>query len=93
VSPAGYNYPTQLAAIQNGIDICAKQSAGKFYIFACTRNAKTDTNIAATFTIKNTGGTIATVINEARTIPITGGGTTFTDTFATAATVHIYRID
>jgi hypothetical protein len=91
-----FNYAQQV--IQNGVEICTHYYTGGgaltngFYIFATTRNAGTDTNISATFTIKNTGATIVTVINESRTINITGGGTTFTDTFANAYTVHIYRI-
>jgi hypothetical protein len=75
-----------------GFDVMAKFGpGGKYYVFAMPRVAAV-ANQSATFTIKNTGGTVATVINEARTRPITGG-TTFTDTFATGNTVHIYRID
>jgi hypothetical protein len=104
VNPAGYLFPTPLKVIQNGIDICTHwynngiftNSTGTFdngfYIFACTRNAKTDTNIAATFTIKDTGASQVTVIDEGRTIPITNGGTQFVDTFAKASDVHIYEV-
>lgn len=101
VTPAGYSYPTKLQAIQNGVDICVHWYQGSttnsaipgkgYYIFATTRNAQTDTNISATFTIKNTGKSTVTVINESRTISITGG-TTFTDNFAKASDVHIYYI-
>jgi len=77
----------------------------KFYIFAIPRygyrthnNAGADTGAeswpkTATFTIANTGSTQVTVINESRTISVTGGGTTFQDSFASPTTVHIYRID
>jgi hypothetical protein len=104
VSPAGYLFPTPLKVIQNGIDICTHwynkgtftNSTGTFdngfYIFACTRNAKIDTNIAATFTIKNTGASQVTVIGEGRTIPITNGGRQFVDTFAKASDVHLYKV-
>jgi archaellum component FlaG (FlaF/FlaG flagellin family) len=64
----------------------------KFYIFALPRHSATATSITATFTIKNTGAMQVTVINESRTISITGG-TTFTDNFATGNTVHIDRVD
>lgn len=93
-TPHGYTFPIyEENWLNGGIETMAKLSAGKYYVFATTRNSAAVVNTAATFTIKNTGGTIATVINEARTIPITGSGTTFTDTFAAASTVHIYRID
>jgi hypothetical protein len=74
-----------------GIDTMAKYSDGKFYIFANTRASGKAKNIAAAFTIANTGATAATVINENRSVPITNG-TTFTDTFADGYTVHIYQI-
>jgi hypothetical protein len=104
VSPTGYLFPAPLKVIQNGVDICTHwynkgiftNGTGTFdngfYIFACTRNAKTDTNIAATFTIKNTGASQVRVIGEGRTIPITNGGTQFIDTFAKASDVHIYKV-
>ena len=57
------------------------------------RWSKTLSNQTATFTIKNTGSTRVTVVNENRTIPVTDSGTKFADTFATANTVHIYRVD
>jgi hypothetical protein len=62
----------------------------KFYIFAMPRLNTASQN--ATFTIANTGATQVTVINESRTISVTGG-TTFSDNFATGNTVHIYRVD
>lgn len=103
VSPAGYVFPTPLIVIQNGIDVCTHYFTGApyssggisfgkgFYIFATPRNAYTDTNISATFTIKNTGAAQAMVIGESRNVSISSG-TTFTDTFAKASTVHIYYI-
>jgi hypothetical protein len=95
VSAAGWKFgdagPTNINA---GFDIMTKYGSGKFYIFAMPRYSATLTNQTATFRIKTVpGATIATVINEARTILLTNGGTQFADSFATANTVHIYRID
>jgi hypothetical protein len=59
-----------------------------FFIIATTRESRNAINISATFTVAR--GTLATVINEGRTIPIVGGQ--FTDTFALGSTVHIYQI-
>ena len=103
VTPTGYTFPTPHLVFDNGIDIMAKyytggnfnNAAGNFsdgyYIFSTVRGSQTQTNIHATFTIANTGATTATVVNESRTLPITNG-TTFTDTFAKASTVHIYQV-
>lgn len=101
-SPAGYSFPTALLVIQNGIDLMVKYYTGGtytnalgtfvngFYIFATTRNSETNTNISATFTI--TGGAASvTVIGESRSISVSGGQ--FTDTFANAWTVHIYKVN
>jgi hypothetical protein len=78
----------------SGFDVMAKRtSTGQFYIFAMPRWSKTLSNQKATFTIKSTGATQVTVVNENRTIPITNGGTQFVDNFETANTVHIYRVD
>ena len=78
----------------SGFDVMSKRtSSGQFYIFAMPRWSKTLSNQTATFTIKSTGSTRVTVINENRTIPVTDSGTKFVDTFATANTVHIYRVD
>lgn len=80
------------ASVVNGIEIMAKYHAGKFYVFAGSREStalSTPTN--ATFTIPNGVGTVATVLFENRTVLITNGQ--FTDTFANGNTVHIYRID
>ena len=69
----------------------AKDDNGQFYIFADTADALTQTNIAATFTIADTNATSVTVVGENRTIPVVDG--VFSDTFATAATVHIYEVN
>ena len=75
----------------SGIEIMAKDYNGQFYIFADTRDSETQTNIPATFTIADHNATSVTVVNENRTIPVVNG--VFTDTFATAATVHIYQVN
>ena len=83
----------------SGFDVMAKyhnrgnSPSNKFYIFAMPRWSQTQSNQQATFTIKNTGATQVTVVNESRTVPVTDGGTKFVDTFASAHTVHIYRVD
>ena len=69
----------------------AKDYNGQFYIFADTRDSETRTNIPATFTIADKNAISVTVVNENRTIPVANG--VFTDTFATAATVHIYQVN
>jgi hypothetical protein len=94
-----------MLSLNTGIEMMAKYYSGGsftnsygtftngFYIFAGVRGSATQTNVPATFTIPNTGATTVTVINEGRTIPITNGGTQFADTFATAYTTHIYKIN
>ncbi len=56
-SPAGYGFPifTIASWYDNGIGTMAKVYNGHFYVFAMYDGAETDTNIAATFTIKDTG--------------------------------------
>lgn len=90
VSPPGVVISS--SAADSGFDVMAKWYNNKFYIFAMPRYSRSTTNQTATFTIKNTGTSQVTVINESRTISVTAG-TTFTDTFATGSTVHIYRVD
>ena len=114
VSPNGYVFPYYVPAnfFNTGIECCAHYYAGptvsslisnRFYIVAGTRGSGTQTNIHATFTIKNFGATKATelvpsifngnlFVSENRSVAITGG-TTFSDTFATAYTTYVYRID
>lgn len=94
-SPTAVGYATVVPAATalDGIELIAKYYNGKFYIFSTTRGSGDTTNISATFTIKNTGAVQATVLGENRAVALTGGGTTFTDTFATGEVVHIYRID
>jgi Bacterial Ig-like domain len=93
-SPTALGYVTVSPAPQtlfSGIETMVKDYNGQFYIFADTRDSLTQTNIPATFTIADKNATSVTVINENRTIPVVNG--VFTDTFATAATVHIYEVN
>jgi hypothetical protein len=92
--------------LQQGIDCCVHYYTGPtypsaisgetistntFYIFATTSYGEDHVgSISVTFNIANTSATLATVIGEGRTIPISGGS--FTDTFAYAWTVHVYKI-
>ena len=90
----GYVSVNPAASDFGGFDVMAKwYNNSQFYIFAMPRYSESLTDQTATFTIKNTGATDVTVVNENRTIPITNGGTQFTDTFATGNTVHIYRLN
>ena len=75
----------------SGIEVLAKDDNGQFYIFADTRDSMTQTKIPATFTLADKNATSVTVVGENRTIAVSNG--VFTDTFATAATVHIYEVN
>ena len=102
VSPAGYTFPTLHLVLDNGIEIMCKwylggiytNSSGTFpngfYIFADVRGSVSQVNISATFTVNDPVATSVNVVGEGRSIPIVGGQ--FTDTFATAYTVHIYQV-
>ena len=90
VNNAAYENGTILSPF-SGIEVMAKDDNGQFYIFADTADALTQTNISATFTIADTNATSVTVVGENRTIPVVDG--VFSDTFATAATVHIYEVN
>lgn len=64
------------------------KASGKFYIFAAP---KADGQQSVTFTLAGAPSGTVTVVNEDRTIPLSGGK--FTDTFANATTTHIYKIE
>jgi len=91
-SPTALGYVTVSPAPQefSGIETMVKDNNGQFYIFADTRDSLTQTNIPATFTIADLNATSVTVVGENRSIPVVNG--VFSDTFATAATVHIYGV-
>ena len=86
-----YSYGSGIDRTLGGLEVMAKDDNGQFYIFADTRDSETQTNIPATFTIADPNATSVTVVGENRTIPVVNG--VFTDTFATAATVHIYQVN
>ena len=86
-----YTFGSGVDLTQGGLEVMAKDYNGQFYIFADTRDSETRTNIPATFTIADPNATSVTVVGENRTIAVVNG--VFTDTFATAATVHIYEVN
>jgi hypothetical protein len=90
VNGSHYSYGTPDLAL-GGLEVMAKDYNGQFYIFADTRESESRTNIPATFTIADKTATSVTVVNENRTIAVVNG--VFSDTFATAATVHIYAVN
>jgi hypothetical protein len=71
----------------------AKDNNGQFYIFAGSGKPGTPpaANQSVTFTIAGAPNTTVTVVNENRTLTVTGGH--FTDTFADANAVHIYKVN
>jgi hypothetical protein len=72
----------------DGIDSMLKTHDGYAYVFAMTQDAKTGDR---TFTIPaGISGSQVEVVNEGRTIPVTGGK--FTDNFAKESVHHIYKI-
>jgi hypothetical protein len=102
VSPKGYVFPVPHVVFENSIDIMAKYYTGGsfsnaagsfingFYVFATVRGSEKQSNVKATFTTADKYTGPVTVVGENRTVQATGG--VFADTFATAATVHIYKI-
>ncbi len=74
--------------VTRGIDTMAKYTTGSYYIFAGSRGAHAAT---ATFGLACADAAVATVVDENRTIRIVDGS--FSDTFATANSVHIYRVE
>ena len=73
------------ATASPSVRIMSKHLGGVHYVFAASRQNAASTS---TFTVRT--GTVATVVGEGRSIPITNGR--FTDTFADGNAVHIYRI-
>lgn len=93
-SPKANGYVTTSPAPSDfaGIEAraCYYASENAFYIFSATHLLRTTTNIAATFTVAGGYSGPVTVINEGRTVTATAG--VFTDTFASASTIHIYKV-
>lgn len=69
------------------VDAMWKRSGGSLYIFAVAMRPGAT---RATFTLRQGGSGMATVIGESRMIPIANG--TFSDDFAADFSVHRYRI-
>jgi hypothetical protein len=69
-------------------NVMAKYHNGSFYVFAATAQHATQ---QVTFTLNGVEGATAVVLDEGRSLPITGGR--FTDTFEGGTGVHVYRID
>ena len=67
----------------------AKWDGQNFYIIA--GSAENGGPFPSTFSIPCVGNATATVLDENRTIPVSGGS--FTDSFADGNAIHIYRID
>lgn len=90
LSPFADGYVSQTG----NVSAMAKYDGSHFYIFAASGTPATPppANQSVTFTVKSSGATKVTVVNEGRTIPLVNG-TTFTDTFANANAYHIYRMD
>jgi ribosomal protein S27AE len=70
------------------VDTMAKYAGGSFYIFAGSRAVRP---LRTRFRVPCTGDATVTVVDENRTLSLTGGS--FTDSFADGNAVHIYRID
>jgi hypothetical protein len=68
------------------INSMTKYYNNQFYIFATPKASGAQT---VTFTVKT--GSSVSVVDESRTIPISGGA--FSDTFANDTTAHIYKIN
>jgi hypothetical protein len=70
----------------------AKYYNGNFYVFAGSGKPGTPppVNQSVNFMLAGSPITTATVVNEGRTINIVNGQ--FTDTFADANSVHIYKM-
>jgi hypothetical protein len=83
------NAPTVTSGWSQGRGTTAmvKWANGHFYVFAGSAGS----GVNGTFSLPCVGDAHATVLNEDRSIPVTGGS--FTDSFAEGNAIHIYRID
>lgn len=89
VSPFAHGY----ARASGDVSLMAKDSRGVFYVFAGAGRPGTPPpkNQKVTFTLAGAPNGTVTVLGEHRTLPLAHG--TFTDTFASQDTVHVYRVD
>jgi hypothetical protein len=70
------------------VNTMVKYYNNQFYIFA---SPKASGSQSITFTLAGAPSGTVTVLDENRTIPLTGGA--FTDTFANDNTIHIYKVN
>ncbi len=70
------------------VDVATKWYDGHFYVLAGANQTAAQT---ATFTLPCVGPATVTVLNEDRTLPVSGGA--FRDRFADSNAVHVYRVD
>lgn len=84
------NSPSVLGAlrVRGAADAMVKWADGTYYVFA---GATSDRARTVGFTLACTGDATATVLGEDRSVPVREGR--FSDTFADADAVHLYRIE
>jgi hypothetical protein len=88
LSPFADHYVTA----KGDVSVMAKYSNGQFYIFAGSGRPGDPPSPGqrVTFRLAGAPNTSVTVLNEHRTLRVTNGE--FSDTFANANTIHIYRV-
>jgi hypothetical protein len=81
-------YADGLVTVTSGaVNSMVKYHDGSYYLFVGSRSKSPQT---VTMKLASIGNTTATLVNENRTVPVTGG--TLTDTFSGETAVHIYKI-
>ena len=81
-------FADDIVTVTGGADVSAKWYDGHFYLLAGSTEA---TSHPATFSLPCVGDATVEVLDERRTIEIRGG--TFSDMFADANAVHLYRVN
>jgi hypothetical protein len=83
------NAPTVISGWSQGPGTTGmvKWANGHFYVLGGSAGSA----VSGRFSLPCVGDASATVLNEGRSIPVTGGS--FNDSFADANAIHIYRID
>jgi hypothetical protein len=84
------NPASMSVVVPKGLEAGWRNSSLGKYVFVVNTSGTSYPNQTITLT-GTTGSTTATVVGESRTLPVTGGGTTITDSFGAFA-VHIYNI-
>jgi hypothetical protein len=77
-----------LTTVTGAVDTQTKYANGSLYVFAGAQAASSTT---ARFSLPCVGDATVTVLDENRTIPMSGGA--FADSFANDTSYHLYRID